>query len=65
MSLYKYKAKDKEGKVIEDVVQAANKKEAALFLKSEDLQTLTIKRLGKKGIGIFGGGVKAMALLGG
>ena len=57
MSLYKYKAKDKEGKVIEDVVQAANKKEAALFLKSEDLQTLTIKRLGKKGIGIFGGGV--------
>ena len=57
MSLYKYKAKDKEGKVIEDVVQAANKKEAALFLKSEDLQTLTIKGLGKKGIGIFGGGV--------
>ena len=36
MPLYKYKAKDKEGKIIEDVVQAGNKKEAVSFLQSDE-----------------------------
>ncbi|KKQ52253.1 hypothetical protein A2865_02275 [Candidatus Woesebacteria bacterium RIFCSPHIGHO2_01_FULL_39_17] len=57
MPLYKYKAKDKEGKVIEDVVQAGNKKEAVSFLQSDEFQILTIKALEKGGINIFGGGI--------
>ncbi|OGM22353.1 hypothetical protein A2863_02105 [Candidatus Woesebacteria bacterium RIFCSPHIGHO2_01_FULL_38_9b] len=58
MPIYKYKAKDKAGKIIEDVVQAANKKEASAFLQSNDLTILTIKSLSKKGgINLFGGGI--------
>jgi len=57
MPLYKYKAKDKEGKIIEDVVQAGNKKEAVSFLQSDEFQILTIKALEKGGFNIFGGGV--------
>lgn len=56
MPLYKYKANDAKGKVVEDVVQAADKKEAVAFLKSEEFQILTIKGLENRGI-IFGGGV--------
>jgi type IV pilus assembly protein PilC len=57
MTLYKYKAKDKNDKVFDDVIQAANKKEAVSLLKVEDLQVLTIKSLEKKDITIFGGGI--------
>jgi type IV pilus assembly protein PilC len=45
MPLYTYKAKDSKGKVTEEVIQAVNKKEAATFLKSENLQILTIRDL--------------------
>lgn len=49
MPLYTYKAKDKEGKVIEDVTQASSKKEVVSFLKSENQQILTIKTLETRG----------------
>lgn len=52
--LFKYKAKDKNGNLIEDVVQAGNKKEAVGFLKSENYQVLTITELRDKGLGLFG-----------
>ena len=56
MPLFSYKAKNKKGKIIEDVLQATNRSEAASAIKSEDLQILTIKNL-DKGIGsiTFGG----------
>lgn len=57
MALYKYKAKDKKNKIIEDVIQATNKKEAVSLLKVDDLQVLTIKSLDKKDVTLFGGGV--------
>lgn len=57
MPLYKYKAKDKKGEIIEDVVQAGSKKEAVAFLKSDDYQILTIKDLENKDISLFGGGI--------
>lgn len=57
MPLYNYKAKEKSGKIIEDVVQASDKKEAVAFLKSDELQILSIKALGKKGITLFGGSI--------
>lgn len=57
MALYKYKVKDKNDKVFEDVIQASNKKEAVSLLKVDDLQVLTIKSLDKKDIVLFGGGV--------
>ena len=57
MPLYKYKAKDKDSKVLEDVVQAANKKEAVAFLKAEEFQVLTLKSLDLKSSSLFGGGV--------
>jgi type IV pilus assembly protein PilC len=52
MPLFSYKAKNKKGKIIEDVLQATNRSEAASAIKSEDLQILTIKNL-DKGIGSF------------
>jgi type IV pilus assembly protein PilC len=57
MALYKYKVKDKNDKVFEDVIQASNKKEAVSLLKVDDLQVLTIKSLDKKDVVLFGGGV--------
>ena len=57
MSLYKYKAKDKKDKIIEDIIQASSKKEAVSLLKADDLQVLTLKSNDKKDITIFGGGI--------
>ena len=57
MPLYKYKAKDPEGQIIEDVVQAGNKKEAISFLESDSFKILTIKSLDEKNITLFGGGI--------
>jgi type IV pilus assembly protein PilC len=45
MPLFTYKAKNKKGKVIDDVIQADTRKEAASYLKAEDFQILTIKPL--------------------
>lgn len=57
MPLFTYKAKDKNGKIIEETIQAANREEADALLKAENLQTLTIKNL-DKGVGpVFGGQV--------
>lgn len=57
MPLFKYKAKDDKDKVFEDVIQATNQKEAVSLLKVDDLQVLTIKRLDKKDVVFFGGGI--------
>jgi type IV pilus assembly protein PilC len=57
MALFKYKAKDKKGEILEDVVQADTKKEAVSFLESEDFQILTIGNLEDKSINLFGGGI--------
>lgn len=56
MPLFTYKAATKKGEVVEDVIQASNKKEAGLLLKAEFGQVLSIKAL-NKGKAIFGGGV--------
>lgn len=45
MPLFTYKAKDKNGIVLEETIQGANKDEAASFLKADGLQILTIKSL--------------------
>lgn len=55
--LFKYKAKDKNGEVVEDVIQASNKKEAVSLLKSDELQILTVQVLEEKSGGIFGGSI--------
>ena len=57
MPLFSYKAKEKDGKVVEDVIQAASGKEAASFLKSENLQILTIKNLDKEAKSMLKGSV--------
>ena len=57
MPLYKFKAKDKKGKTVEDVVQATNKKEVVALLKSENYKVLTIKGLEGRYKGIFLGGI--------
>lgn len=57
MPLFKFKAKDKKGKTIEDVVQAAGKKEVVSLLKSESYKVLTIKSLGGKYNNLFLGGI--------
>lgn len=48
MPLYSYKIKNKKGKVVEDVTQAASRHEAASILKSEGYQILTIKAVDSK-----------------
>ena len=57
MALYSYKAKDKDGKIVEDIIQAATSKEVASQLKSENLQVLTIKSLDKKVGSLFRGSI--------
>ena len=60
MPLYTYKAKDKKGKIVEDVLQAANRSEAASLLKKESLQVLTIKSVESK-LGSFVSGSISVA----
>lgn len=57
MPLYTYKAKDKKGKLIEDVTQAGSRQEAADNLKSEGLQILNIKSPETKLESLFSGRV--------
>ena len=57
MPLFSYKAKDKKGKVVEDVIQADDRKEAAELLKANDLQVLTVKNLESKLNTSIGGGI--------
>lgn len=48
MPLFAYKAKDKTGKILEDVIQASNKVEASSIVKSNELQLLTLKSVDNK-----------------
>lgn len=57
MPLYTYKAKDEKGKIVEDVVQANSRQDAATILKSESLQVLTIKGVESKLKTLGGGGI--------
>jgi len=45
MPLYAYKALNKKGLVVEDTIQATNKKDAAAILQGNDLKVLTLKSL--------------------
>jgi len=45
MPLFSYKALNAKGKVIEDTVQATNRKDAATILLGNDLKVLTLKNL--------------------
>jgi len=45
MPLFTYKAKNKNGLIVEETIQASTKSEAASFLKADGLQVLTIKSL--------------------
>jgi len=56
MQLFRYKAKDKNGTVIEDVVQADSKKEAVNMLHSDEFQVLTINSFEDRG-GLFSGSI--------
>jgi type IV pilus assembly protein PilC len=56
MPLFTYKAKNTDGEVVEDVVQATNSKEVALMLKSDDMQVLSVKNLEKRS-SLFGGSI--------
>lgn len=48
MGLYSYKATDKKGKIIEDVLQASSKDEAASILTSDELKIVSIKPFDEK-----------------
>lgn len=48
MPLFAYKAKDKKGKIVDDVIQAVTKSEASSIISSNDLQLLTLKNLESK-----------------
>lgn len=58
MPLYAYKAKDKKGKLVEDVVQATSRSEAASIVTSNELKILTLKSLDKKFNSVLGGKIK-------
>jgi len=57
MSLFSYKATDKKGKIIEDVLQAGSKKEAASLLAADELKIINIKALADQKNSIFSRGV--------
>jgi type IV pilus assembly protein PilC len=54
MPLFSYKALNTKGVVVEDTIQATNKKDAATILSSNNLKVLTLKNL-ESGITIGGG----------
>lgn len=58
MPLYTYKAKDKKGKVFEEVIQSANREGAASALKSDGYQVLTIKKFDTEVSSLFRGKIK-------
>jgi type IV pilus assembly protein PilC len=55
MPIFNYKAQDEDGKVISDVVQAANKADAVSSIKARGLQILTIKNPENKINSLFTG----------
>lgn len=55
MPLFAYKAKDRKGKIVEEVIQATDRKEAASILKSRSLQVLTLRNLEAKIGSLFQG----------
>jgi type IV pilus assembly protein PilC len=55
--LFKYKAKDKNGEIIEDIIQAGNKKEAVSILSSDEYQVLTLTNFEDKKGGLFSGSI--------
>lgn len=52
MPLFSYKALDTKGKVVEDTIQASNKKDAATILSANNLKVLTLQNL-ESGLGAF------------
>lgn len=58
MTLFTYKAKNKEGKIVEETIQAASREDVASLLKAEELQVLIVRRLEADGMGgVFTGKV--------
>jgi type IV pilus assembly protein PilC len=51
--LFTYKAKDSKGKIIEDVMQASDRKEVIAALSADQLSPLSIKKFTEKGSGLF------------
>lgn len=57
MPLYSFKAKNKKGEIVDDVIQASTRREAASLLAADDLAVLIIRKLDKKIGGFLGGGI--------
>jgi type IV pilus assembly protein PilC len=57
MPLFTYKAKDNKGKILDDVIQADSRKEAAALIRADELQILTIKSLDRSVDSILSRGV--------
>src|SRR4030043_112163 len=57
MALYTYKVKTKKGDIVEDVMQAIDKKDVVASLTSENYQILTIRRLDTKSGSFTGGSI--------
>lgn len=57
MPLFSYKAKDEQGKIVEETIQAVSREEAASMLRADKLQILTIRNLDKNVGPFFGGRV--------
>ncbi len=45
MPIFTYKTKDKQGKILEDTIEAPSRKEAATILRSQELQVLTVREI--------------------
>jgi type IV pilus assembly protein PilC len=43
MAIFEYKAKDKKGKIIQDIIEAPSRKQAATVLRDQNLQVLIIR----------------------
>lgn len=57
MPLFTYKAKTKKNNVVDDVIQADSRKEAAALLKADDYQILTIKPLEARSDSVLSRGI--------
>lgn len=45
MAIFEYKAKDSQGKIIQDIIEAPSRKEAAATLRDQGFQVLTVREM--------------------
>ena len=44
MEIFEYKVKDKQGKIVQDIIESTSRKDAAVSLRDQGYQVLTVRK---------------------